>query len=174
MQTFLEILKFTIPSFIVFLTAYFSIRYFIENDQERRRIELSLNNQKLITPIRLQAYERIVLFLERISPDALIMRSQQPGMTCAKLQTDLLSLIRAEFNHNLSQQIYISPDSWKVVKTAKENTIKLVNTSSDRVKPNAPAMELSKIILESVIFMEQAPCTVAIDYIKNEINKTFA
>ncbi len=174
METFLEILKFTIPSLIVFFTAYFSIRYFIENDQKRRRMELSMNNQKLITPVRLQAYERIVLFLERISPDALIMRSQQQGMTSAKLQSDLLSLIRAEFNHNLSQQIYISSDSWKVVKTAKENTIKLINSNAERVKPNAPAMELSKGILENVIFMEQAPCTVAIDYIKKEISKTFA
>lgn len=173
MEVFLEILKYTLPAIIVFLTAFLLIGKFIDNEQKKMRIELRANNRKQITPIRLQAYERIVLFLERIAPNALIMRSQQPGMTAKKLQTDLLSLIRAEFEHNLSQQIYMSAQTWNVIKNTKENTVKLINTAADKVDPKAPSIELSKKILETLMDMEIAPNQIAIDFVKKEVGMFF-
>jgi len=63
----IDILKITIPSVIVFLTAWILLKNMISNDQDKRRQELIMQNSRTVLPIRLQAYERIVLFLERIS-----------------------------------------------------------------------------------------------------------
>ncbi|MCK4661218.1 MAG: hypothetical protein KAT68_00020 [Bacteroidales bacterium] len=173
MTEILEILKYIIPALIVFITAYFSIRYFIKHDQKLKKMELVLENQKLITPIRLQAYERLTLFLERISPQSMIMRTQKPNMTCKQLQTKLLSTIRSEFEHNLSQQVYISNKAWEVIKNSKENTVKIINSASGKLKPNAPAMELSKNIIETIFEINKSPSQIAIEYLKNEIRQLF-
>jgi len=165
----LEILKYTIPALIVFFTTYFTVKKFQDTDHKKRMLEFRFNNQKIITPIRLQAYERLTLLLERIAPDSMIMRIQNPNMTSFQLQSEMLNQIRAEFEHNLSQQIYVSGSAWKVVKGAKENLIKLINTCSTKIPKEAPAMELSKKILETLIESKNSPTQVAIDYLKTEI-----
>ncbi len=167
----LEILKYTLPALIVFLTAVIIIRRFIKNDQERRRFEIRVMNQKNITPVRLQAYERIVLFLERIAPDSLIMRLNEPNLTAGELQSNMLKTIRAEFDHNLSQQVYVSNRAWEVVKSAKSNIIKIINTAAGPVKPDAPAFTLSKRILESMMKVNKSPTTVAIEFLKDEMHR---
>lgn len=173
MNAFLEVLKYTLPALIVLAAAYLIIKTFIDDERQKRRIESRTSNQKLITPIRLQAYERIVLFLERISPDSLIMRLHGPGLTCKKLQSDMLSLIRAEFEHNMSQQIYISNQAWEVTKSAKENIIKLINTAAADVNPEAPSNEFNAKLLESLVEYDQLPNHTAIEFIKNEITQFF-
>jgi len=169
----LEILKYTLPSLIVFFTAYFLVKSFIINDQRIRKSELITENQKIITPIRLQAYERVTLFLERISPESLIIRVNQPGMTSKQLQSGLLSNIRDEFEHNLSQQIYMTHQAWEIIKSAKGNIIKLINTASDKVKPNAPALDLSKTIIEIMMEINKSPTNIAIEFLKKEIDEFF-
>ncbi len=114
-----EILKYTLPALIVFLTAVFMMRYYMNKEIRERKTDLVIRNQQTITPLRLQAYERMALFLERITPESLLMRVNQPGLTSQQLQSQLLTIIRAEFEHNLSQQIYITAQAWEVVKNAK-------------------------------------------------------
>lgn len=169
----LEVLKYTLPALIVFLTAYFLIRAFIRNDQDKRKHEIVLQNQKNITPIRLQAYERVTLFLERISLEPLIMRTSKQGMTSKQIQTSILNTIRAEFEHNLSQQIYMTPTAWEIIKNAKSNTIKIINSSADHVKPGAAAIEFSRYILEKVMEIDKEPTRIAIDYLKKEVSTFF-
>jgi len=169
----IEILKYTLPALIVLITAYLLIRIMIKNDGDRRNKEIILQNQKTITPLRLQAYERAILLLERISLDSLILRVNKQGMTSQKLQHEMLSAIRAEFEHNLSQQIYMSPQAWEVIKNAKINTVKLINTSATQVKPNSPSIEFSTNILEKIMEMEKSPTQVAIEFIKQEFNSLF-
>ena len=100
----LEILKYTLPSLIVFFTAFFVLREMIKKDQQKQRFEMLLQGQKTILPIRLQAYERLTLFLERITPDSLLLRTSKPGMNVGQLQHALLSAIRAEYEHNMSDR----------------------------------------------------------------------
>jgi hypothetical protein len=173
MDAFLEVLKYTLPGLIVMGTAYLIIKTFIDDERQKRRIEFRTSSQKIITPIRLQAYERIVLFLERISPDSLIMRLQSPGLTCQKLQSDMLSLIRAEYEHNLSQQIYISNQAWEVVKSAKENIVKIINIAGDKANADAPSIEFNRKLLESLVDYDKLPNHTAIEFIKNEITQFF-
>lgn len=168
-----EIIKITLPALIVAFTAFYVLRVMISKEQKNRRIEIILQNQKMITPIRLQAYERIMLFLERITPNSIVMRLQTPEMTVQQLQREMLIIIRTEYEHNLSQQLYLSIEAWEEVKIAKEKTIKIINTLADELKPDEPAMRLSQLIFEELIEMEQTPSQKAIAMIKEEIKVLF-
>ncbi|MBI5541400.1 MAG: hypothetical protein HY951_15150 [Bacteroidia bacterium] len=158
---------------IVFFTVFYVLKMFLDNENKRRIHETDKQNLKLITPVRLQAYERIILFLERISPNSLIVRLQAPGMQSLQLQMEMLSLIRAEFEHNLSQQIYMSDRAWEVANSAKENVIKLINISAENVDKDAPAIELTKQIMEQWVNTNPSPVKTAIVYIKNEVYTLF-
>jgi hypothetical protein len=171
MEILYEILKIVVPAALVLLASWIILRNMIRNDQNTRRHELILQGARTVTPIRLQAYERIVLFLERISMESLLLRVSNPDMTAGQLQTALLSAIRNEFEHNLSQQIYMSPQAWEVVKNARSNTIKIINSEAEKIKSNAPAIVFSKILLEKVMELEKEPTRVAIDFIKSEISE---
>jgi len=171
MEILKDILLITIPSLMVFLASFFAMRGMIRNDQDKRRQELILQNSRTITPIRLQAYERIVLFLERISIESLVVRTNSPGMTAAQLHGALLNNIRSEFEHNLSQQIYMTQQSWEVVKNARSNTIKIINTVVEKTPENATSLDLSRKLLEQLMEIEKEPTRTAIEYIKNELNR---
>jgi hypothetical protein len=171
MEVLPDILKITIPALIVFLTAWVLLNKLINNDHDKRRQELILQNSRTVTPIKLQAYERIVLFLERISLESLLVRVSSTDMKATQLHSTLLTTIRSEFEHNLSQQIYMSPQAWEVVRNARSNMIKIINTEAEKMPLNAPGMLLSKQLLETVMDLEKEPTRVAIDYIKAEISR---
>jgi methylthioribose-1-phosphate isomerase len=171
MEKLHDILMITIPSLMVFLAAFLAMRSMISNDQDKRRQELILQNSRTITPIKLQAYERIVLFLERISIESLVVRTNSPGMSAAQLHSALLNNIRSEFEHNLSQQIYMTQQAWEVVKNARSNTIKIINTVFEKAPENSTSLDLSRKLLEQLMEIEKEPTKTAIEYIKNELNR---
>ena len=171
METFYDILKITIPALLVFLTAWILLRNLMKNDQDKRRQEIVLQNSRTVTPIKLQAYERIVLFLERISLESLLVRVSTSGMTAAQLHSALLTTIRSEFEHNLSQQIYMSPQAWEVVRNARSNMIKIINSEFEKKPLPATSMEFSQRLLEAVMEMNNEPTRAAIDYIKGEVGR---
>ena len=169
----LEVLKYTVPSIVLFFTVFYILHSYFEDQDKKRLMKNALKNRKLITPLRLQAYERVIMFLERISPESLILRIGQTGMTSKDLQSEILSSIRAEFDHNLSQQLYLSNEAWEMVKSARSNTIKLVNLASDQVPGNTPYIALSTHILEKIMDAETTPSSQAIDFLKKEVQKLF-
>jgi hypothetical protein len=169
MEALPNILEITIPALIVFLTAWVILNKMISNDQDKRRQELILQNSRTVTPVKLQAYERIVLFLERISLESLLVRVSSSDMKASQLHSALLTTIRSEFEHNLSQQIYMSPQAWEVVRNARSSMIKIINSEAETLPPNSPGMALSKQLLEKVMEIEKEPTRVAIDYLKGEI-----
>ena len=171
MEAFTDILKITIPALIVFFTAYFLLKDLIRNEQDKRRQELILQNSRTVTPIKLQAYERIILFLERISLESMLLRVSTSDMTAAQLHSALLTTIRSEFEHNLSQQIYMSQQAWEVARNARSNMIKIINSEAEKLSPDAKAMALSKQLLEKIMELEKEPTRVAIEYIKAEVGR---
>lgn len=158
-----------IPAGLVFLTAWVMIGRMIKNEQDKRRQEIALMNSRTIVPIRLQAYERIILFLERTSMESLLIRVNKQGMTAAQLHTALLSTIRSEFEHNLSQQIYMSQQAWEVIKNARSNTIKYINTIAGELPETATGIDLSRNILEKIMELEKEPTQAAIEFVKAEL-----
>jgi hypothetical protein len=173
MDIILEILKYTIPAFIVFLTAYLLIVSQNKNDEKRRRSELAMTSKKTILPIRLQAYERLALLLERISPESIIMRQNLSNLSAKQLQTELLTSIRAEFDHNLSQQIYISSEAWERIKNARSNIISLINTAAQQIEPNASAYTLSQKILDMVMEHKSSLTAPALEMLKKEVQEIY-
>jgi hypothetical protein len=173
MDIVLEIVKYTLPALIVFLTAFVLIRGFIRAEEQRREKEISESSQKTVLPIRLQAYERLALLLERISPESLVMRVNQPGMTARQLQNELIASIRAEFEHNLSQQVYVSNEGWELIRTARSNVINLVNAAADQVREDATALTLSQKIFEQVMQLKSPPVQEALEFLKAEIRELY-
>ena len=171
MGIFSEILKISIPAILVLIAAWISLRYLIKNDQDKRRQELILQGSRTVTPIKLQAYERIVLFLERISLESLLVRISSPGMSASQLHSSLLTTIRSEFEHNLSQQIYMSPQAWEVVRNARSSMIKIINSEFEKMPENATSLEFSKKLLESIMELDKEPTRAAIDFIKAEVGR---
>lgn len=169
MELLADILKITIPALIVFLTSWVLLKNMISLDQDRRRQEIILLNSRTVTPIKLQAYERIILFLERISLESLLVRISTTDMSASQLHTAMLSTIRSEFEHNLSQQIYMSPQAWEVVKNARSNMIRIINTEAEKMESDSPGLALSQKLLERIMELETEPTRAAIDYIKNEV-----
>ena len=168
-----DILKIVLPSLIVFLTAYFLFREMLENSQKEREFEFRVKNSGQVTPVRLQAYERLALVLERISPQSLLMRVSPHELTTSDYQQLLLSNIRQEFEHNLSQQIYVSPMLWETIRSARENLIGIINRSAEEVGSNSSALSLSKKIIENYIEEDNQPVVEAMNELKKEIGKLF-
>jgi len=170
---FADLLRYILPSIVVFVASFLTLKQFMDSQNRMKALELKMNNQKDMTPIRLQAYERVVLFLERINPSNLLLRVNRPGMSARTLQTELTRTIRQEFDHNLSQQVYMGNNAWELTRNAKEEMIKLVNLTAGRLNDQATGVELSQLMLEAVSKMEKIPSQIAIDYIKEEIATYF-
>src|ERR1035437_3806744 len=168
-----EILKIVLPAIIVFLTAYFLFRDMLENSQKQREFEFRIKNGKKVTPVRLQAYERLALLLERISPKSLLMRISPNDITAFEYHQQLLSHIRQEFEHNFSQQIYVSAILWETIRGARENLIGIINKSAEEINNDAPALALSKKIIENYIEEEDQPILIAMNELKKEVGKLF-
>jgi hypothetical protein len=173
MDISLQILLTVIPVLFVSASTYYLIRAFFENEEKRRKAELKIGNKELITPVRLQAYERVVLFLERITPNSLVMRVYKNGMSGKLLQAELIKSIRSEYEHNMSQQVYMSNQAWEVVKTAREETVKLINIASTRVSETAAGIDLANAVIEVASQVPRLPTQVAIEALKKELSQEF-
>ncbi|WP_299702881.1 hypothetical protein [uncultured Pontibacter sp.] len=169
----LDILRISIPAILVAAVAYSMLKKFLERDYKLRLLELRHKSSEVVTPIRLQAYERIVLLLERITPSNLLLRVSGGGHTAAEYHRILLTEIRNEFNHNMSQQVYMTEQSWQKVRHAREEVVNLINKSFQSLDEKAKGTELAKRILENVLNSEIDPTAKAISYLKQEIGQVF-
>jgi hypothetical protein len=173
MVVFLDILKYTIPSLVLFFTVWLFLRTWSRQEDKRRRHEFNLHLKDDILPVRLQAYERIILFMERIAPESILMRMNRKGMTAEKLQTELQNSIRHEYEHNLSQQTYISTEAWQKVQTARNQVVKIINESAAELNEGASGASLGKLVLEKVMELKTPPSQVAVDFLKKEVHELF-
>ena len=173
MEVVLEILKYTIPSIVIFVGMYFILNSFLDSEERKRQLKHRTDNSKLITPVKLQAFERMILFLERINLSNLVMRTYANGMTAKALQSKMHASIREEYEHNIALQLYIPNNTWKMIRSSKEETIKVINNCADQLNDDASGLELSQFILELVGKVETTPTEIAIDALKNEVVKAF-
>ena len=119
-------------------------------------------------PIRLQAYERLILLMERITPSELVMRYAGHGGSVADLQLLLLSAIRAEMEHNYTQQLYVSGEAWNYVITARNGVSAIINQAAAALQPEEPAMALSKKIIELAAAESSSATLTAVKMLKQE------
>lgn len=164
----MEILKFTVPALVTGGVVYFIFQSFYKKEERKMLVEIKRENTKISLPVRLQAYERLVLLMERISPGSLVMRLNSGGLTSRQMHAELLKALRSEFDHNITQQVYISRTAWEAVKNAKEETIKLVNYAASHVGDHATGTDLAKTILEMTMKLDNLPTQVACDVLREE------
>ncbi len=165
------ILRYAVPSVVVFVTAWFLLKEFFQQENKRRHADLMAERMRISLPLRLQAYERLVLMLERISPNNLIMRVYKPEWSAVELQRQLIKSVRDEYTHNLSQQLYVSPQAWELINLAYEETLGQINSLGSSMKEESSATDLSQKILETDL--ERSATEKAMEYLKSEARKSF-
>lgn len=163
----------TIRFLLVFGGAFFLLWYYLKKTRKVIPMEADSEEHKVILPLRLQAYERFVLFLERIHPSNILLRLNSPDITALQLQSLLVRTIREEFEYNLSQQLYISGNAWELIKNAKEETISMINQATAKVGEDAQGADLVKAVFESSISKGNLPVDQAIGEIKKELQRLF-
>lgn len=173
MQDFLEILKYTLPSLIILAVVYIFLEKYITDKRAREANDLKKSSQDYILPVRLQAYERLMLLLERLTPTNLVLRVNNPQFTPYQFQAVLVQTIREEFDHNVAQQLYISDQGWNAVKNAKEEVIRLINTSIVDLDEFSTTGDFAKIIINRWMEMEKDPIREAQVLLKEEVKGMF-
>jgi hypothetical protein len=143
----------------------------LASDERRRNIELLKSTKAITVPMRLQAYERLILFLERISPDALLLKVKNQARTNSDLHLAILQQIRMEYEHNISQQLYVGDDVWACVKETKEQIVMLVNDISRGVDSDGNSIHLAKLILDKLVEAGESPVSPTIRKLKAEARK---
>ncbi len=173
MEPFNLLLIAVLPSVVVFLTAFYLIRQFLQARQGERMADQRKDDRRHTLPLRLQAYERLVLFLERIAPGGLVLRVHKSNMTARMLHAELTATIREEYEHNVTQQVYISDKAWARVKQAKEETIRLINIAYEGCPDQAPGTELSQRVFETASRLSHMPSQEAVLVLKEEVRRLF-
>jgi hypothetical protein len=168
-----DLLKIILPALIVLGAMFLLVKSFLLEEREKRSLELKLKTIDKMLPLRLNAYERVIVYVERANPSNLILRNYEAGISARQLQMKTLDEIRTEFEHNLSQQIYISEEAWQVVKKIKDETSILINDQTIQLPEGASGAELSRKILEKTGHMDPDPYDYATLLIKREIRQLF-
>lgn len=141
-----EILKYTLPALIVLGTAYYILKTFLNAQYQTSLLEYrqKIVDQKL--PLKLQAYERLMLFCERIDLNNLVLRLRTNDMDVDTLTNSVLISIQKEYEHNMAQQLYISDNLWKILQATKDDTINIVSSFSSKFEGSANALEFANIL----------------------------
>lgn len=157
------------PALIVGGLAYYFFDSFIKNEDGRRRFLLQKDHQADSLPVRLQAYERLTLFLERIKPGQLLIRIKPEQDDVSRYEQLLILTIEQEFEHNLSQQIYMSDELWNIIKSSKNRTIQLIRQCAAREEISTAASLREQVLQE--LMEKTEPSQVALEYLKKEIRE---
>jgi len=163
-----DLLFFTIPALVTGVIAFYFFKEHTKNEDGRRRFLLHKDIQVNTLPVRLQAYERMVLFLERISPNKLITRITPTSSDKNAYESLLIATIEQEFEHNLSQQIYLSDECWNIINAAKNATIQLIRKAGLSEKTDT-SDKLREVVLTEMM-EKRAPSDVALSFIKQEVS----
>ncbi|NRA94137.1 MAG: hypothetical protein HRU26_15915 [Psychroserpens sp.] len=168
-ETILQLLISFIPTLVVAAVAVYFFKGHTDNENRQRRYLLQRELQKESLPLRLQAYERMALFMERISPAKLLVRVNPTSDRPEDYENLLIATIEQEYEHNLTQQIYISDKCWSVISAAKNTTIQLIRKSAMLEKTDT-SHKLREVILNQLMD-NQAPSATALSYIKKEVSE---
>ncbi len=162
----LQLFAYLLPAVVTGVVAFYFFRLHTRNEEGRRRFLLHKDSQKDTLPVRLQAYERMTLFLERIALNSLVVRVAPKSKSKSEYENLLINQIETEFEHNLSQQIYMSDECWNIIKTAKNATIQIIRSAgmSETDSPDKLREDILNQTME-----KQSPSNTALAYVKKEV-----
>ena len=168
-----EILKYTLPALLVLLTAWLLLWKLLQEDREKRAFELKRQSQKEITPLRLRGYERLALLLERTTPEALLRDLDVQELNAQQISSLLMQKLRLEFDHNLSQQIYVSDQAWDAILNAREQMVLFLSTTARQFPAETNGLEVAKLMLTAYAQNGETPHQKALKTLKDEVRTLF-
>jgi hypothetical protein len=170
--TLLEILKYTLPALVVLFATYMIVNKFLTTEFQRKQLAIFQDNIKITIPMRMQAYERLILFVERMNVHNLANRFYVANSSATELQIAMTDSIRTEWEYNLSQQLYVSNEVWLTINTAKEQEIAMINNIAGNLPANASAKDLVIALADHNIKQEDdTPAQIALQSINGEAKK---
>jgi len=166
-------LKFTLAGIGTVYAAFYLIKPYLDKSESLQLMELkkTISNQTL--PLRLQAYERIVLFVERVNPANMLIRLSEPGLSAAELHSIVTNDIRNEFQHNITQQVYVSTRAWTVVTRVKDDTLSVVTNAVKALPETATGLDLCKTVLAHLSHLEDNPYDIALKIVREDMEALF-
>ena len=173
MEIILDFGKILLPAALVLYAMYLTMKSILAKEVVKANLDYKIENAKVALPNKIQAFERMSLFLERLSPGNLVLRLNNTNMTAKELQHLMISEIREEFNHNLSQQIYMSDKSWDLIKNTVEDVIALINTNAEKLDVDAKSVDLAKLIFIEIEKRDADPVALTLSEVKAEIRDIF-
>ena len=168
-----EIVKITIPALLVYLVASNLLGRHLATLERVQRLHLGARHRADTLPMRLQAYERLSMFCERIALPNLLLRLQQPEQSAGELKVALFLAIQQEYEHNISQQVYMSQPLWDIIRQARDNTLQAIDAVSDIVEPQLPGRRLARALLDQASEGTNRGLAVALAAIKKEAGLLF-
>lgn len=166
----LEIAKITIPALVVFFTVKTLLQQYLDKQYQLQVLKGQQEQQQnnAAFPMRLQAYERLSLFCERIAIPNLMLRLRESGMSVRDLRISMLLAIQQEYEHNITQQVYVSDQLWQIIKMARDTTLQTIDTAAVGLDDNAEAQLLVNALLQKLNEQDNAPLATALLAIKKE------
>ena len=164
----IEILKYCIPALCVLFATWLVMRQFYKAESDKRLWELKRLSQKEISPLRLRAYERLALLLERTTPEHMLLELNLGEMTVLQVQQHLIRTIRMEYEHNVSQQVYVTAEVWAMIQNAKEQTVAFVNSMVQQLPPESTALDYAKVMITAYSSNGDTPNELALQALKKE------
>lgn len=165
----IELASYTLPAIITGLVAYTLFNSYFKDQQKTRRWLLQKDNRKDTLPLRLQAFERMALFMERINPSQLLIRITPVSEDKNEYANYVIAQVEQEYEHNLAQQIYISDECWSIITTAKNATIQMIRLAVKKEKVIS-ANQLRELILSDLL-EKPSPSSAALAFLKNEVGQ---
>jgi hypothetical protein len=169
----LDIFKYTVSGLGVVWIAFYLFKPYLDRSENMQMIELKKSISSQTLPLRLQAYERLVLFIERVNPANMLIRLNGTAYSAAELHALVVTEIRDEYQHNVTQQLYVSSRAWAIVKRVKDDTLSIVTNAVKALPENATGLELSKIILAQLSNLQDNPYEIGTNLVKKDIEELF-
>ena len=166
-----EIIGYTIPALVVLAATWLVMHKFYKAEEQKRLWEMKRASQKEISPIRMRAYERLSLLLERTTPAHMLMDMPLQALTVLELQQRLLRTIRQEYDHNLSQQIYVSDEVWDKISHARDEMGAFVTTMGTNLPKEATSLDYAKALITAYNTNGETPNGIALSALKEEARK---
>ena len=180
-ELIIQFSKFVVPCIIIFGALYYFTNKWFEIQSQKIKLDATQksitqkeesHSDKIFLPLKIDAVQRLVLFLERVSLVNLVMRLHNPALPAGAFQQKLLETVRTEFDHNLAQQVFVSSENWEIVKSSKEEIVKIINMSATQLQPTALSGDLGKAIFEITSQLRVQPTDVAIESLKRELRES--
>ena len=176
-MNFWQVMMYTIPALVVLISVWIVMSKLFKDEEQKRLWELKKASQKEVSPTRLRAYERLVLVLERTQPEALVMglseRLESAGeslinLSVTKMQQELLRTVRLEFDHNLSQQVYVSDETWAKIIGARDEIAAFISSMAIQMPKDSTSMDYAKVLMTAYRNNGETPHQIALEALKDE------